>query len=130
GTISKESTSSLPRLHRALGSRDLLLFFVTAGTNLQWVATAAAGGAPAITMWLVGCATMALPLGLCVVSLASRHPDEGGLYVGTRIAFGDGAGFLTGWCYWMSNLPYFPAVLYFAAGNALSAGGPRWLGPA
>jgi amino acid transporter len=26
----------------------------------------------------------------------------------------------------MSNLPYFPAVLYFAAGNALYAGGPRW----
>jgi amino acid transporter len=28
----------------------------------------------------------------------------------------------------MSNLPYFPAVLYFAAGNALYAGGTRWMG--
>jgi amino acid transporter len=26
---------------------------------------------------------------------------------------------MTGWTYWMSNIPYFPGVLYFAAGNAL-----------
>jgi amino acid transporter len=26
---------------------------------------------------------------------------------------------MSGWAYWTSNLPYFPAVLYFAAGNLL-----------
>jgi amino acid transporter len=26
---------------------------------------------------------------------------------------------MTGWTYWTSNLPYFPGLLYFAAGNAL-----------
>jgi len=76
----------------------------------------------------MGCAAMSLPLGLCVIALSSRHPDEGGLYVWAKIAFGDFAGFLTGWSYWMSNLPYFPAVLYFAAGNILYAGGARWTG--
>jgi glutamate:GABA antiporter len=111
-----------------MGFRDVLFFLVTAGTNLQWVATAAAGGASAITVWIIGFLAMALPLALCVIAMASRHPDEGGLYVWTKIAFGDFAGFLTGWSYWMSNLPYFPAVLYFAAGNALYAGGSRWLG--
>jgi glutamate:GABA antiporter len=79
-------------------------------------------------VWLIGCAAMSLPLGLSVIALSSRHPDEGGLYVWAKIAFGDFAGFLTGWAYWMSNLPYFPAVLYFAAGNILYAGGPRWTG--
>jgi amino acid transporter len=34
-------------------------------------------------------------------------------------AFGEGAGFLSAWMYWTSNLPYFPAVLYFAASNVL-----------
>ncbi len=111
-----------------MGFRDVLFFLVTAGTNLQWVATAAAGGASAITVWFIGFVAMAVPLALCVISLSSRHPDEGGLYVWTKIAFGPFAGFLTGWAYWMSNLPYFPAVLYFAAGNALYAGGTRWLG--
>jgi amino acid transporter len=92
------------------------------------VATAAAGGASAITVWIIGFFAMALPLGICVIAMASRHPDEGGLYVWTKIAFGDFAGFITGWCYWMSNLPYFQALLYFAAGNALYAGGARWMG--
>ena len=114
-------------LHRDLGFRDVLLFLITAGTNLQWVATAAAGGASAITVWAIGIVAMAAPLGVCVIALSSRHPEEGGVYVWTKIAFGDFAGFLTGWSYWMSNLPYFPAVLYFAAGNALYAGGPRWI---
>lgn len=41
------------------------------------------------------------------------------MYVWSRRAFGDFAGFMTGWTYWMSNIPYFPGVLYFAAGNAL-----------
>jgi amino acid transporter len=111
-----------------MGFRDVLLFIVTAGTNLQWVATAAAGGASSLVVWLIGAALMLLPLALCVVAMSSRHPEEGGLYVWTKIAFGDFAGFLTGWAYWMSNLPYFPAVLYFAAGNLLYAGGARWTG--
>lgn len=111
-----------------MGFRDVLFFIITAGTNLQWVATAAAGGASAITVWFIGFFAMALPLGICVIALSSRHPEEGGLYVWTKVAFGDFAGFITGWCYWMSNLPYFPAVLYFAAGNALYAGGSRWTG--
>jgi len=28
--------------------------------------------------------------------------------------------------YWTANLPYYPGVLYFAAGNALFIGGDRW----
>jgi amino acid transporter len=62
---------------------------------------------------------MFLPLAVCVVSLSSRFPDEGGIYVWSRRAFGPFAGFMTGWTYWSSNLPYFPGLLYFAAGNAL-----------
>ncbi|CAN5665334.1 amino acid permease [soil metagenome] len=41
------------------------------------------------------------------------------MYVWSREAFGEFTGFMTGWTYWMSNIPYFPGVLYFAAGNAL-----------
>lgn len=63
--------------------------------------------------------TLFVPLALCVVELSSRYPEEGGMYVWSRRAFGDFAGFMTGWTYWMSNIPYFPGVLYFAAGNAL-----------
>src|SRR5262245_60774554 len=109
-----------------MGFRDVLLFIITAGTNLQWVATAAAGGASSIVVWFIGFFAMALPLAICVIALSSRHPEEGGVYVWAKIAFGDFAGFMSGWTYWMSNLPYFPGVLYFAAGNGLFLAGQRY----
>ena len=90
-----------------------------AGSNLQWVATAAAAGPSSLVVWVLGCFAMFVPLSICVVYLTSRHPDEGGMYVWSKRAFGSFAGFFTGWTYWTSNLPYFPALLYFAAGNAL-----------
>ena len=70
-------------------------------------------------MWALGALLVFVPLSACVIELASRHPDEGGIYVWSSKAFGPFAGFLTGWTYWCSNLPYFPGVLYFAAANAL-----------
>jgi glutamate:GABA antiporter len=106
-------------LRRSLGLRDVILFFVTAGTNFQWIATAAAAGQSSLVVWLLGGLLMFMPLSVCVVFLSSRHPAQGGLYVWTKLAFGPGVGFMTGWTYWASNLPYFPGILYFAAGNAL-----------
>jgi amino acid transporter len=113
-------------LRRALGLRDLVLFFVTTCTNLQWVATAAAAGPASIVVWIAGAFAMFIPLGYSVIALSARYPQEGGLYVWTRRSFGDFAGFLTGWTYWTSNLPYFPGVLYFAAGNGLYVFGDRF----
>ncbi len=66
---------------------------------------------------------MFVPLSVCVMYLSSRLPEEGGLYVWSKAAFGPFAGFITGWTYWCSNLPYFPALLYFTAGNALFIAG-------
>jgi len=112
-------------LKRALGLRDVVLLFVTTGTNLQWVAAAGAAGPSALTVWVLGAFAMFIPLAACVIEMTSRHPEEGGLYVWSRTAFGPFAGFITGWTYWCSNLPYFPGLLYFAAGNLLFVGGER-----
>jgi amino acid transporter len=110
-------------LRRELNLRDVVLFFVTTGTNLQWVATAAAAGPSALVVWVIGAFGMFVPLAVCVLDLSSHYPDEGGLYVWTKRAFGPFAGFLTGWAYWCSNLPYFPGLLYFTAANALYLAG-------
>ena len=112
-------TPGVAGLRTSLGLRDVILFFVTAGTNFQWIATAAAAGQSSLVVWLLGGLLMFLPLSVCVVFLSSRYPAQGGLYVWSKLAFGPGVGFMTGWTYWTSNLPYFPGILYFAAGNAL-----------
>jgi amino acid transporter len=109
-----------------MGFGDVVLYFITAGINLQWVATAAAAGPSSLVVWFLAFLTMAVPLAFSVVEMSSRYPQEGGMYVWSKRAFGDFAAFMTGWTYWMSNLPYFPGVLYFAAGNALYIGGDSW----
>jgi amino acid transporter len=107
------------KLKRELGFRDVILFYIISGLSLRWIATAAAAGQSAITVWVLGFCGFFLPLAGCVLELSSRYPQEGGLYIWTREAYGSFAGFMAAWTYWMSNLPYFPAVLYFAASSLL-----------
>lgn len=114
-----------PQPKRALGLRDLVLLYVVASLSLRWIPLAAAAGPSSLVIWIIGLVAIFLPLALCIMELSSRYPEEGGMYVWSKRAFGDFSGFLTGWSYWMSNLPYFPAVLYFAASNALYVAGDR-----
>ncbi len=110
---------------RVLGFRDLVMFYVVTTLSLRWIPVAATVGPSSIVIWVVGLITIFIPLALCIMELSSRYPQEGGMYVWSKRAFGDFPGFLTGWIYWTSNLPYFPAILYFAASNALYIGGSR-----
>jgi len=119
-------TPSSNRPHRAMGFRDLVLFYIVTGISLRWIATAATVGASAVVIWLIAWCAFYLPLALSVMELSSRYPQEGGMYVWTKRAFGEFPGFMTGWTYWASNLPYYPAVLYFAASNALYIGPASW----
>ena len=112
------------KLKRSLGCRDLILYYVVSGLSLRWIATAAATGPSAIAVWLTALCGFFLPLAACVLDLSSRYPAEGGLYVWTHEAFGPFPAFMSAWTYWMSNLPYFPAILFFAASSLLYLGGP------
>lgn len=119
-------TEKADRPRRVLGFRDLLLFYVVTGISLRWIATAAAAGPSSIVIWIGAWFCFYMPLALSVLELSSRYPGEGGLYVWTKHAFGDFSGFMAAWTYWTSNLPYFPAVLYFAAGNVLFMRQSAW----
>jgi amino acid transporter len=110
-------------LKRSLGLRDLTVLFVLTTLSIRWIATAAAAGPGTLLVWIAGLLCFFLPLAASVLALGTRFPDEGGIYVWTREAFGDRSAFVTAWTYWMSNLPYFPGILYFGAGTVLVAFG-------
>ena len=120
------ATAELLRPKRAMGFLDLVLFYVVTGVSLRWIATAAGAGPSAVIIWFGAWLTFYTPLALSVIELSSRYPQQGGLYVWSKRAFGDFAGFQCAWIYWTSNLPYFPAVLYFAGSNLLYMRGERW----
>ena len=115
----------IPALKRGIRFRDLVLFYVVSGVSVRWTATAAAAGPSVLVVWVAALTCFFVPLAGSVMELSSRHPDEGGIYVWAREAFGDFAGFIAAWTYWMSNLPYFSGVLYFGAASALFAFGAR-----
>jgi len=117
-----------PQLRRVLTFRDLVLYYSVTGFSLRWIATAAAAGPSALVIWIVAALGFFVPLVFTVLELSSRYPEEGGIYVWSKRAFGPFAAFITGWTYWGSNLPYLPGLLYFAAANALFIGGPAWQG--
>ena len=117
-------------LKRAMGLWDLVLFNLTAVLSLRWFATAARAGPSSLTLWALAALLFFLPQGLAVLALSLRYPEEGGIYRWTRHAFGDFHGFFCGWCYWVSNVVFYPALLIFAAGSAAYIAGPNyaWLG--
>jgi amino acid transporter len=116
-----EQTGEKQLLKREMGFFDLTLFYIAGALSLRWIATAAAAGPSTILIWMFACLFFFVPLAASVLELSSRYPQEGGVYIWTQRAFGDFSGFLAAWSYWMSNLPYFPAVLYFGAGSLLYA---------
>ena len=115
--------AQIPALKRGIRFRDLVLFYIVSGLSVRWTATAAAAGPSILTVWVAALLFFFVPLAASVMELSSRLPEEGGLYIWTREAFGDASGFLAAWTYWMSNLPYFPGVLYFGAASCLFAFG-------
>jgi glutamate:GABA antiporter len=102
-------------LPRALGLRDLVLFNIVAVLSLRWFATAAAAGPSSVTLWILAALLFFVPQGLAVSDLSRRFPEEGGIYFWTKRTFGEGHGFLCGWCYWINNILYYPNLLMASA---------------
>ncbi len=117
-----------PALSRELGLRDLVLFNIAAVVGVRWLAAAAHTGPDSISLWLMAAVLFFVPSALAVSRLSAKFPQEGGLYTWTRNAFGDWHGFLCGWCYWLSNLFYFPNLLLAGIAMALYGLGESYAG--
>jgi amino acid transporter len=111
---------------KALGLWDVIFMNVVAVVGLRWIARGARAGPESVVLWVLACLAFFVPLAAAVAELSSRYPEQGGMYVWVRKAFGLGHGFICGWCLWVNNLFYFPSVMLFAAANAAAIGGDRW----
>jgi glutamate:GABA antiporter len=116
-SISAAAPATTPRveLPRVLTLRDLVLFNIVAVLSLRWTATAAAAGPSSLTLWVLAGLLFFIPQGLAVSHLSTRFPHEGGIYFWTKLAFGEGHGFMCGWCYWINNILYYPNLLMSTA---------------
>ena len=122
------SGAAAPRVAKALGRMDLILLNIVAVVNINNVPATAVFGQISVLLWGLAFLTFFVPEAVAVLALSKRHPGEGGIYLWTRKEFGDGHGFLAGWCYWTNNLFYVPVLLLYMAGIVAYGGGPSSAG--
>ncbi len=75
-------------------------------------------GLLAILTW-IGMGLGAVCLGLTFARLATLHAATGGPYAYTRLAYGDFAGFLVAWGYWISIWASLPVIAVAFTGSLL-----------
>jgi amino acid transporter len=111
--VSQAASGSSPiqQLRKEMGFWDVLLFNIATVLGPRWIAAAAHNGTSSISLWVLAAAFFFLPMALIINELSSRFPEEGGLYVWSKEAFGDFHGFVAGWNYWIYTVFYFPGLL-------------------
>src|SRR5208282_5903027 len=117
------SSSSVPQLRRVMGFWDVLLFCIATVLGPRWIAAAARNGQSSISLWVLAALLFFVPTAFIVVELSTRFPQEGGLYVWTKEAFGDFHGFVAGWTYWIYTVFYFPGLLLASVAMTAYVGG-------
>ncbi|MDV6332273.1 APC family permease [Asticcacaulis sp. 201] len=95
------------------GLWGIALYGTAMNFSIRWLATGAATGPVAITLWIVAALLFLVPLVCATLELSARFPEEGAVYAWVRETQGPFAGFMTGWLYWACNLPYFASLLFF-----------------
>jgi len=112
-----------------MGFWDVLLFCIATVLGPRWIAAAARNGQSSISLWILAAVLFFVPTAFVVVELSTRFPEEGGLYVWTKLAFGDFHGFVAGWTYWIYTVFYFPGLLLASAAMTSYVGGAgnAWL---
>lgn len=106
-----------------MGLWDVLLFNIAAVLGPRWIASAAHNGTSSISLWVLAAIFFFLPTTFIIVELSTRFPEEGGLYVWSKEAFGEFHGFVAGWTYWVYTLFYFPGLLMASAAMGAYIGG-------
>lgn len=98
-----------------MGFWDVLLFNIATVLGPRWIAAAGHNGTSSISLWVLAAVFFFVPGALVINELSSRFPEEGGLYVWAKEAFGDFHGFVAGWTYWVYTIFYFPGLLLASA---------------
>ncbi|TCC30898.1 amino acid permease [Kribbella speibonae] len=82
-------------------------------------------GPASLLAWL-GLAVVSAPLAATFAALGARYPDSGGIATYARLAFGERAAAIVGWCFYLSVPVGGPAAALWAGGYVESAlGGGR-----
>lgn len=124
-TAASISADPKSQLRKTMGFWDVLLFNIATVLGPRWIAAGGHNGTSSISLWVLAALFFFVPGAFVINELSSRFPEEGGLYVWAKEAFGDFHGFVAGWTYWIYTVFYFPGLLLASASMSAYVIGER-----
>lgn len=94
-----------------IGVLSLSLISINIILNLRNITFASTIGPSAVFFWIFAAFLYFVPISLMVAELATTYPNQGGMGVWIKKAFGDKASFLCSWFFWIANFTYYPSLL-------------------
>ncbi len=101
---------------RVMGLRDMTLYTVSAVLVVETLTSSAAVGTKTLAWWLLFLILFYVPYGLITAELATTYPEQGGIYVWVRRAFGRRAAARTTYWYWVNVAMWMPSVFLVFSG--------------
>ncbi len=101
----------------ALSIFGLTMLTVGSVDSLRNLPATALFGSQLVAFFLLSAVFFLFPAALVSAELSSGWPQQGGIYVWVKAAWGKKVGFLAIWLQWISNVIWYPAILTFVAGS-------------
>ncbi len=101
---------------KVMGLLDVTLFTVSAMLVIDQLTASASIGAGTIAWWLLAIVFFLVPYGLITAELATTYPEQGGIYVWVKRAFGRRWAARTTYWYWVNVGLWMPSVFLLFAG--------------
>ena len=123
------ASGTAPAKNKVFGLASMILFSVSAILVGDTIASSAAMGVQGLTFWIILGVLFFIPYGFVTAELGAAWPDDGGIYVWVREAFGPMWGTVTAWLYWVNVALWAPSVFVlfiYTASAAFGLAVPLW----
>ncbi len=114
--VSQEKQVKSAGFKRVLRGLDMTLFSICAIIVLDTLGASASIGTSTISWYVITLILFFIPYGLITAELGSTYPEQGGIYVWIRRAFGARWAARTTWYYWINVALWMPSVYVVFAG--------------
>ena len=115
------------QLKKVLSVFSLVMINIVAVDSIRTLPIAASYGTSLVSLYLLGAILFFIPTALITAELATTWPQNGGIYVWVREAFGAKTGLLVVYLQWIYNIVWYPTILTLVAGTIAYLCFPEWL---
>lgn len=99
--------------NKVLGVRDIVLMNIVAILSIRQIPNVAPYGASSVLLWILAAMGLFLPLAMVCGELSTGWPEEGGIFVWVREAYGQRVGWTCAFLFICCCVLFFPMMLQF-----------------